>query len=130
EREELEHAQRDRRMKAKAPLVWANRAVHLHAISAVDLNLSAVILPRHPEHHHPFVLDEPLQDPRLPVLGVARHDEAEALEHFLDGLMKLRLGRVSRTDLSEDFCDVLRRGTARGHATDMHHASSRNALSD
>jgi hypothetical protein len=41
----------------------------LDAVAAIDLDLAAVIDPRHPEHHHALGLDQAVEQA---VLGIAR----------------------------------------------------------
>ncbi len=53
-----------RRVEAQAALVGADRAVHLDAEAAVDLDLALVVHPRHAEHDHALGLDDPLEDLR------------------------------------------------------------------
>lgn len=65
EAQELDDAERDRRVEAQPALVGANRAVELHAEAAVDLLLPLVVRPAHSElqdavwlHHarlHPWL---------------------------------------------------------------------------
>ena len=46
EGQELQHAEVDRGVETQAALVRPDRAVHLDAIAAVDLDLSLVVRPR------------------------------------------------------------------------------------
>jgi hypothetical protein len=52
EPQELQHGQVDSRVKSETALVWTKRRVELHAVSAIDLHLALVILPRNTELDH------------------------------------------------------------------------------
>src|SRR5690606_38530460 len=122
EGEKLEYAERDGAMEAQPSLVRAECAVHLDAKAAVDLDLSAVVLPVDAEHDHALRLHQPLEDLRLPEVRPAIHDKVEALEHLFDGLVELGFGRVPGMHLGEDFRDVRGDGRAGGSA-DQHCSS-------
>ena len=83
-------------MEAQPALVGADRAVHLDPEAAVDLDLAAVVHPRHAEHDHALGLDHALEDLGAPVLGVALEDERERFDDLLDGLVELGLRGVLR----------------------------------
>jgi hypothetical protein len=69
EGEELQDAEVDARVEAQAALVRADRAVHLDAEAAVDLDVALVVDPRHAEHHHALGLDDALEDLALAQSG-------------------------------------------------------------
>ncbi len=94
EGQELQDAQVHRGVEPQPALVGADRAVHLDAVAAVDLDLPLVVHPRHPEHQHPLGLDDALDDARMAVLGMAVEDEGERLQHLLHRLVELRLRGV------------------------------------
>jgi hypothetical protein len=123
EGEKLQHAQRHRGVESEAALVRSNRAVHLHAISAIHLHASRIVLPDDPEHHHPFGFDETLDNPRLAIFRFPVDNEGEAFEYLFYGLVELWLGGVFRSDAVEDIADELRSLGARGNMADQHHAS-------
>src|SRR3954469_20856297 len=81
-------------MKTQAALVGPDRAVHLDAEPAVDVQLASVILPRHPEHDHAFRFDDPLDYLRFPIFRMLIEDERKRLDYFLHGLVKLRFARI------------------------------------
>ena len=93
-------------MEAQAALVGADRAVHLDAEAAVDLDVAAVVLPRHAEHHDALGLDDALEDARAAQIGTARQHEIDALEDLLDGLMELGFGGVPGLYRGQHFLDV------------------------
>ena len=68
--------------------------VHLDAEAAVDLDLALVVHPGHAEHDDALRLDHALQDLGRPVLGMAIDDDGDGVDHFADGLVELRFGRV------------------------------------
>ena len=70
EGEELEDPQVDRGVEAQAALVGTDGAVHLDPEAAVDLDAALVVEPRHAEQDHPLRLDDALEHPMMPVLGV------------------------------------------------------------
>src|SRR5688572_28365774 len=109
-------------MKAQPALVRAERAVHLHAESPVDLDLATVVLPRDSEHDHPLGLHEPLDDLRPREVGTARDHEIETVEHFFDGLMEFGFGGIPGMHLRQDVHDIWRDRRARG-STDEHLSS-------
>ena len=94
ESQELEDAQIDRRVEAQAALVGADGRVHLHAEATLHLDLALVVHPGYPEHDDALRLDQALHDLGPPVLGVAIDDDGDGVDHFADGLVELRLGRV------------------------------------
>jgi len=100
ESEELENAEVDRRMEPQPAFVGADRAVHLDTESAVDVDVALIVLPRDAEHDHALRLDDPLEDLGLAIFRMTLENERERLDHFLDGLVKLRLRRVLRLNFS------------------------------
>ena len=91
EGEELQDAEVHGGVEAQAALVGADRAVHLDAEAAVDLDLALVVDPRHAEHELTLGLDDPLEDLGLAVLGVLVEHEGQRLGDLLDGLVELGL---------------------------------------
>ncbi len=94
EGEELEDAEIDRGMETQPALVGPDRAVHLDAEPAIDVDLAFVVLPGHAEHDDAFRLDHALEDFRLPILRMPFENEGERFDHLLDRLVKLRFRRV------------------------------------
>src|ERR1700680_2048584 len=90
-------------MKAKPALVGPDRAVHLHAITAVDLDLAGVVDPRHAKLNHPLGLDDAFENLGVAIIFAALHRRRDRLKNFRDGLEKLRLMRVSLFDDLESF---------------------------
>ncbi len=106
EREELEHPHVDARMEAQPALVGADRARHLDAVAAVHLDLAPVVDPWHAEHDHPLGLDEPLQDLRLHVLGMALEHRRERVDHLLHCLVELVLAGVLRSHVGHQLVRI------------------------
>ena len=94
ERQELEHADVDARVEPQPALERADRARHLDAVAAVDLDLACVVDPRDAEDDHALRLDEPLQDLVVDVLGMAFEHGSKRLHDLADRLVELRLARV------------------------------------
>src|SRR5439155_26706235 len=100
EREELEQTEVDRRVEAESALVRTDRAAHLDAEPAADLDVAAIVDPRDPEHHDAFRLDRALEDLRIDVARVPSERQFDRLGDLLDRPMELRLAGV--------LCDELR----------------------
>ena len=71
EGEEFENAKIDCGMKSQPTFVGADRAVHLHAEAAIDVQIACVILPGHAKHDHALRLDDSLEDFGFPVLRMS-----------------------------------------------------------
>jgi hypothetical protein len=106
EREELQEAQVHRGMEPKSSLVRPDRAVHLDAIAAVDLDLAGVVHPRDAEHDHALGLDHPLEDLRLAVLGIPFEGDLNRLGHLAHRLVELELARVPGDDVVHQLVHV------------------------
>ena len=107
EREELQHPEVDRRVEAKAALVGADRARHLDAEPAFDLDLAPVVHPRDAEDDHAFGLEHPLEDLRVAVAGVPLQGQFDGPGDLLDGLMEFRFARVLGHQLRHEPVHVL-----------------------
>ena len=107
EAEELDDAEVDRRVEPQPALVRAERAVELDAEAAVDLDLAAVVLPRHPEDDLALGLADPLDDLVVGELGVLGDHRAEDVEDLADRLVELGLARVATQHLVEDRLELL-----------------------
>src|SRR5690242_20345591 len=83
-------------MEPQAALVGSDRAVHLDAETAINLNASLIVKPGHAEHDYPFRLDDPFQDTGRLVFWMLRQHQPQRIEHLLHRLMKLRLGGILR----------------------------------
>ncbi len=57
-------------METQPAFVGADGAIHLHTVTAIDMNLTVIILPRHPELDDPFRLNKPFQQPHGPIFRV------------------------------------------------------------
>ena len=82
ESEELQQTQVDRRVEPEPAFVRSDGAVHLDSVAAVDLDLTVIVDPAHPEHDHPLGLDEPLEDLHLAVLRETLDDRLEGGQYL------------------------------------------------
>ncbi len=106
ESEELEHAERDGRVEPQATFIRTDRAVHLDAETAVDLDLAPIVDPRDAEHDDAFRLHQPLQDPRLPIHGVGIDERHHRFDDLANRLVELNFPRVLGGDLVHEFIDA------------------------
>ena len=106
EAEELEHAEGDGRVKAKAALVGTDGGVELDAVTAVDLNLAGVVDPRHAEHDHALGLNEALKDGGLLVLGMRIKGGLQGAEDLGCGLEELLLLGIALLKRGQDVVAV------------------------
>ena len=81
-------------MEAQAALVGADGGVVLHAVAAVDLDLTLVVHPFHTEADDAFGLGDALEDLVLLVLGVFVQQGLEGHQHFFHGLEEDRFAGV------------------------------------
>ena len=95
-------------MEPQAALVGADRAVHLDAETAVDLDLALVVDPRHAEHDHPLGLDQPLENLRLAIGGGGFDDRHDRFDHFMHGLKELGLAGILGRHLLHERIDRIR----------------------
>ena len=114
ERQKLDDARIDGRMKTQPAFVRTQCAIHLHAKPAVDLDPSFVVDPRNTKLNHSLWFHEALQNSGVSDLLVAVDDRAYRLQHLRDRLKKLRLVRVTFSYDFENFlnqshgiCDYL-----------------------
>jgi hypothetical protein len=91
EREELNDAGADGRMKTQTSFVRTERAVHLDAEPAIDLNLTFVVDPRNAELDHALWLHQALKNLSVPIFLVTLDDRPDRFQHFGNGLKELRL---------------------------------------
>ncbi len=94
ESEELEDPEIDGGVEAETALVGTDGRVELDAETAIDLDLAAVVHPRHAEHEDPLRLDDAFEDPMVEVFRVALEHRHQRLDDLLDGLVELRFTRV------------------------------------
>jgi hypothetical protein len=80
-------------------LVGAERGIELHAESSIDLDLTFVINPRHPENNLPFRLADSLYQSVIGVIWVFSNDSPQAFQHFTNRLMEFRLACIAAKNL-------------------------------
>src|SRR5690606_28004773 len=102
EAEELDDAEVHRTVEPQAPLVRPERAVEADPKAAIDVDLAAVVLPRHAEDDLPLGLADPLDDLVLGVVGVFAQYRREGLGHLGDGLVKLAFSRIAPDHILDD----------------------------
>ena len=78
-------------MEPKAALVRADGGAELDAVAAVDMDLSLVVNPRHPEGDHTLRFHKALDDALLLVFRMLAHDEVQTLQNFQNGLVEFPL---------------------------------------
>ena len=94
-------------MEPQTALVGADGGVELHPVTGVDLHLSLVVHPGHPEHNGPLGGRQPLQQ-GVPAVGflIFLDNGAQGFQHLVDSLIELRLVRVLLPDPSQCFVDI------------------------
>ena len=91
EAQEFQDGQVDRGVEPKAALVRADGGAELDAVAAVDMDLSLVVNPRHPEGDHTLRFHKALDDALLLVFRMLAHDEVQTLQNFQNGLVEFPL---------------------------------------
>src|SRR5947208_10874178 len=94
-------------MKSEPAFVRPDRAVHLDAEPAVDVDLALVVLPRDAEHDHAFRFNDSLEDFRFPVMRISIQHQGERLDYFLHRLVKLGFARVFGLHLGHQIRNVI-----------------------
>ncbi|MFA7368130.1 MAG: hypothetical protein WC334_00650 [Kiritimatiellales bacterium] len=103
--EKLQDAGVDAGMEAQSAFIRADGAVEFEAETAVDLNLTFIILPRHAENDLAFRFDEAVQDLCIAQIFAAGHHRLQRFEHFAHSLQEFRLARVAAFDNLQHFFD-------------------------
>ena len=103
EREKLDDARIDGRVKPQSAFVRAERTIHLHAKPAVHLDLSFVVDPWNAKLNHSLWFDQTLENSGVPNFLAAVDDWPDRLQHLGDCLKKFRLVRVTFSDDFENF---------------------------
>ena len=104
--QELQHAERNRGVEAKAALVGANGGVELNAIAAIDLDLSRIIDPRHSEHNDALRLDKTLEQSVLFIFGMSIERRAKRAQDFCGCLDEFGLVGILGLKLFKDSFGV------------------------
>ncbi len=90
-------------MKTQAALERANGVVELDAEAAVDLHISLIVHPGHPEDHGSFRFDNPLVNIGLHKFRVLFYGRLQRFHDFFDRLMKFRLVRIGLFDFGDNI---------------------------
>ena len=104
--QEFQDGQVHRGVEPQAALVGADGGVELYPVATVHMDLTGIISPGHPEGDNTLRLHEPFQNAVLLQLGAAFHHGLQALQNFINRLMKLLLVRVAGQDLLIDALAV------------------------
>src|SRR4029077_815483 len=110
EREKLNDAGGDCRMKTQASFVRPERAVHLHAEPAVNLNLAFVIDPGNAELNHPLRFNKALKDLSVSIFLVTFDHWPDRFQHFSHRLKELRLVGVTLLNNFENLLHQAHKG--------------------
>src|SRR5680860_1333571 len=102
ETQELDDPEVDGGMEPQPALVGSEGAVELNPEPAVDVDLTAIVLPGHPEDDLPLRLADAFDDLVLGELRVLGQHRAERFQHLPHGLVELHLAGVAAHDLVED----------------------------
>ena len=94
EGEKLQQAQVHGGMEPQSALVGPDRAVHLDAEAAVDLNFAPVVDPRNAEDDDPLRLDQPIENLRLAIGGRALDDRHDRFGDLVNRLNELGLAGI------------------------------------
>jgi hypothetical protein len=97
-------------MKTQASFVRTERAVHLDAEPAVNLNLAFVIDPGNTELNHPLGFDKALENLSVSILLVTLDDRPDRFKYFGDRLKELRLIRIALFDNFENLLHQAHKG--------------------
>ena len=95
EAQELQNGQVDSGMEPQAALVRADGGAELDTVAPVDVDLSLIVDPGHPEADHTLGLHKGLDDALLLIFGMLLHDHIQALQNLQHGLMEFLLVRVT-----------------------------------
>ena len=97
----------DARVEPQAALVGAQGRVELDAETAVDVNRSGIVYPRHAEDDLALGLDDALQERVICVVGVLGDDGLQGLQNLTDRLVELGLATVAGNHGLEDGLQLL-----------------------
>src|SRR5438477_6028404 len=103
-------------MKPQPALVGADRAVHLNAEPAINVEIALIVPPRNAKHDDPLRFDDAMQNFLVPIFGMLFENNRERVDHLLNRLMELRFGRVLRLHLGHQLCNVISHGNASPNA--------------
>ncbi len=105
ETQELQDAQRHVGMESQPAFVGTDGVVELDSPGAIGADVACVVLPADPEDDDPVGLGHAFQDAGVFVLLVVKHKRHQRDDHFIDGLMKLRLAGVPLFKASHERLD-------------------------
>src|SRR5439155_11809801 len=85
----IHDAEVDRWVNAQPALVGPQGTVELNTISTIDVHLTGVVVPRHPEDDLTFRFADALDDLVFRELGMFGDDQPERVEDLLSRLVEL-----------------------------------------
>ena len=94
-------------METYASLVWTYRAVHLHTVASVHLDLAFVVQPRYSEYDDSFRFYDSFKDLLFHKIRVLYNVWGYTFENFAYGLMELLLIRVSGCEVIHESVDII-----------------------
>ena len=94
-------------METQTAFVWADRAVHLYAITTVDFDFTFIVEPRNAEHHNSFGFCDSFEDFHFGKYRIFQNVRCQGLDHFVNGLMELFFTWIFRDDLGHEIIHVL-----------------------
>ena len=98
ESQEFQNTLIDRRVKADAPFVGANRVVELDPVATVDLDLAIVVSPGNPERHDPVRLHHSVEHFDFGIHRVGMDERNYSFGDFVNSLVENCFTRIPRYD--------------------------------
>jgi hypothetical protein len=114
EAEKLHDPRVHARMEPQPALVRAQRRVELYTVPLVDLNLAAIVHPRHAEHDLPLGLDDPRNDVVPAVDGPRIQQRTQRHEYLFAGLIELVLRGARSPQIVDRFGYVRHKACSMG----------------
>ena len=105
EAQELQHAERHRRVEAHPPLVRPDRVVELDSPRAIRADVPATVLPRDAENDDPVRLGHPLEDLVVAVARVVATEGNDPVRDLPHGLMELALAGIPAAQAPHELLD-------------------------
>ena len=94
-------------METETALVGTNGAVHLYAVTAVDMNLTLVILPGHTENNDALSFYHALQNLCFFILWILFQHGHYGGQNLFNGVLELNLLRVALLNDIQYILNVL-----------------------
>ena len=107
ESEELQDAEVHAGVETDTALVGADRAVHLHAVTTVDVDLALVVGPGDAEHDDALRFNHALKDLEVHQMRVRGDIRCNTFHHLTDSLVKFFFARVACDQFIHEPVDVV-----------------------